>query len=220
MIHAVTHFFLHASPLLIYVIVAVVLMLESSGVPIANNTLLLFTGALASLGHLNIEVLTVVAIAGSIAGACLAYWLGVWGGRGVFLRIATFFRVKADKIAQAERWFQKSGLWMIFFSRMTPYVRPFACFPAGISALPFPRFFVSASVGSTLWCVAMLALGWGLGRRWGVALRMMQQYTIPTVCLVVVAIMLYFFAVYMIKRRFSFNSRFHAAQTAGYSEKE
>jgi len=220
MIHAVTHFFLHASPLLIYVIVAVVLMLESSGVPIANNTLLLLTGALASLGHLNIEILAAAAIAGSIAGACLAYWLGVWGGRKAFLRIAAFFRVKADKVEQAEHWFQKSGLWMIFFSRMTPYIRPFACFPAGISEMPFPRFFISASAGSTLWCIVMLAIGWGLGRRWGVALRMMQQYTIPTVCLVVAAIILYFLVVYMIKRRFSLDSRLRATQTAGYGEKE
>src|SRR5579885_2931222 len=220
MIHAVTHFFLHASPLLIYVIVAVVLMLESSGIPIANNTLLLFTGALASLGHLNIEILTAVAIAGSVAGACLAYWLGVWGGRSVFLRIAAFFRVKADKVEQAERWFQKSGPWMIFLSRMTPYIRPFACFPAGMSGMPFPRFFMIASSGSTIWCVGMLAIGWGLGRRWGVALHMMQQYTIPTVCLVMVAVALYFLVVYMVKRRFHLDSHLRTEPGAGYGEKE
>lgn len=221
MIHTVTHFFLHADPLLICLIVAVVLMLESAGVPIANNTLLLLTGALASLGHLNIWILTIAAIVGSVAGACLAYWLGARGSRQLFLRIATFFRVKADKIEKAELWFQKSGVWMIFFSRMTPYIRPFACFPAGISKMPFPRFFVAALSGSVLWCVVLLAIGWGLGRRWSLALHMMQYYTIPTICLGIGAIALYFFVVYMIKRRLNFNSRLHATQTAtGYSEKE
>ncbi|HLZ55978.1 MAG TPA: DedA family protein [Ktedonosporobacter sp.] len=202
MMHTVTHFFLHANPLLIYLTVAVVLMLESSGVPVANNTLLLLTGALASMGHLDIWILGVFAIIGSCAGASLAYSLGAWGGRRILVRVASFFRIKEEKVTIAERWFQQSGVWMIFLSRMTPYVRPFACFPAGISRMPFARFFVSAAAGSVIWCVALLTIGWNLGKRWGLALQAIQNYTVPSLCVVVLLVASYALLLYWLKRHF------------------
>jgi len=184
---------------MIYLIVAVILLLESSGVPIVNNTLLIFTGALASLGHLNIWLLAMAAITGSIAGACLAYSIGAYGGRQVMLRLAAFFHVDDQKVRMAENWFQTAGVWMIFFSRMTPFVRPFACFPAGISRIAFLRFFIAASAGSFIWCVAMLSIGWSLGNRWKLAISLMQQYTVPTFSGIVVLLVLYGLGMYMVK---------------------
>lgn len=192
--HTVTHVLLHASPLLIYGIVVVILLLESTAIPIANNTLLLCTGALASLGRLNIWLLFVVALMGSIAGACVAYSIGVRGGRGVLLRLTTFLHLDVKKVEVVERWFMTSGLWMVFLSRMTPYVRPFACFPAGISRMPFPRFFAAASVGSCIWCAGMLLVGWYLGKRWIVAVHLMQHYT-PLALLAIVLVVTLCFGV-------------------------
>ncbi len=192
--HTVTHVLLHASPLLIYGIVVVILLLESTAIPIANNTLLLCTGALASLGRLNIWLLFVVALMGSIAGACVAYTLGVRGGREVLFRLATFLHLDVKKVEMVERWFKSSGLWMVFLSRMTPYVRPFACFPAGISRMPFPRFFAAAATGSCIWCAAMLSIGWYLGKRWFVAMYFMQRYT-PFALLAIVLVVLLCFGV-------------------------
>ncbi len=190
----------HANPLLIYVIVALVLLLESTGIPITNNTLLLLTGALTALGHLNIWLLTISAIIGSIAGACCAYTLGKWKGQGILRRIAALFRMDAKKMSIAENWFQKSGAWMIFFSRMTPYVRPYACFPAGISRMSFQRFFIAALVGSIIWCITLVRIGAALGPHWRIALTLLQNYTIPTCVALVLLVVLYFSGRYAIKR--------------------
>lgn len=191
MVYYLTQIILHASPLLVYLLVAVMLLLESSGVPLINTTLLLLTGALASLGHLNIWVLIVTTILGSISGACLAYVIGLRGGRQIFLRLASLFHIDAQKVSMTERWFQKAGVWMVFFSRMTPYVRPFACFPAGISGMPFGRFFLAALAGSTIWCVVMLNVGLALGHRWWLALHLIRHYTVPTLCTLVLVMVLY-----------------------------
>ncbi len=190
----------HANPLLIYVIVALILLLESTGIPITNNTLLLLTGALVALGHLNIWLLTISAITGSIAGACCAYMLGKWKGKGILRRLAALFHVNAKKMSMAEDWFQKSGAWMIFFSRMTPYIRPYACFPAGISRMPFRRFFIAALVGSMLWCFALVRIGAALGPHWRIALTLLQHYTIPTCALLILLVVLYSAGMYAIKR--------------------
>ncbi|HLJ32405.1 MAG TPA: DedA family protein [Ktedonobacteraceae bacterium] len=208
----------HANPLLIYAIVALVLFLESTGIPITNNTLLLFTGALAALGHLNIWILTISAIIGSIAGAWSAYTLGKWKGHRVLQRIAALFHVNTKKMSMAENWFQKSGAWMIFFSRMTPYIRPFACFPAGISRMPFQRFFLAALVGSIIWCFTLVRIGAALGPHWRLALTLIQTYTIPTCATLIMLIVLYFSGRYAITRYL--RSRRHEDGNDGETEEK
>lgn len=190
--HALTDFIIHANPIMIYMIVAIVLMLESCGVPIVNNTLLLLTGALATLGYLNIWILIPVAIIGSISGACLAYVIGAYGSRTTFLHVATILHIDRQKVDITRSWFQKAGPWMIFFSRMTPYVRPFTCFLGGITHMPFSRFGMAALSGSIIWCVVMLQIGMALGARWHVALFLMQRYTMHSLGVLILGIMLYF----------------------------
>ena len=191
----------HTNPLWIYGIVGVFLLLESSGVPIVNSTLLLLTGALASLGHLDIFALALVSIAGSIAGACLAYVIGWYGGARLLRRVGARLRIDTRKIQALEQWFSRAGARMIFFSRIIPYIRPFSCFPAGMARMSFRRFFAAASSGSAIWCVGVLALGWNLGRRWKLALYLMQRYTVPVVLLILLAVAAYCLITRVIKRR-------------------
>lgn len=198
--HPIVHALLHIHPFLIYLLVAVILLLESSGVPITNNTMLLLTGAMASLGYLNIGMLILSAILGSIAGACCAYWIGARGGQQILLRLATFFHVDEQKIRAMDGWLHKSGCWMIFFSRMTPFVRPFACFPAGISHMPIKKLLFAASAGSIIWCTVLPFIGWTLGPRWKIALYFMQQYTLPTLLVAALLLVLYGVVTYGVKR--------------------
>jgi membrane protein DedA with SNARE-associated domain len=190
----------HTNPLLIYVVVGVILLLESSGIPIANSTLLLLTGALASLGQLDIFLLAFASIAGSILGACLAYVIGLKGGARLLHAAAARLPIDTKRIRAVEDLFHRAGARMIFFSRIIPYIRPFSCFPAGMSRMPFRRFFAAASSGSLIWCVGMLAIGWNLGRRWKLALHLMQTYTLPVVLVVVLVAVAYFVVRLAVKR--------------------
>jgi membrane protein DedA with SNARE-associated domain len=174
---------------------------------------LLFTGALVSFGHLSIVNLALASVVGSVTGACLAYYIGGRGGQQILLRLALLFRVDTEKITVVERWFQHSGAWMIFFSRMLPYVRPFACFPAGIAQMNFLRFFCSAFAGSFIWCISMLLVGWNLGRRWELAVAAIQQYTLPALALIVLLLLLYIFCVRQVKRYLQ--TRFRRSSDAG-----
>lgn len=183
----------HLSPLPTCLLVAVFLLLESSGIPIINTTLLLFTGALAALGRVGLTWLMVVAIVGSTLGACLAYVLGRHYGEALLLRVARLLRIDERKVLLAERGFLRAGGRMIFISRIVPYIRPFACFPAGIFAMPFPRFLFAAFSGSVIWCVTMLVLGWELGPRWEVALHLIQSYTLPALGVLLLLAIAYFF---------------------------
>jgi membrane protein DedA with SNARE-associated domain len=207
LVHSVTHFIMHASPLLICVIVAVMLGLESSGIPIVNTTLLLLVGALASMGHISLWELAIATIGGSTAGACLAYIVGKAGGRRALLRLSLLLHIDRHRIQAAENWFQKSGAWMIFLSRMLPYVRPFACFPAGISQMNFTRFLLAALAGSTVWCLAILAVGWSLGRRWGLAVHLIRQYTLPAIGVIILLLAIAIAATCITRKGFGSHSQ-------------
>jgi membrane protein DedA with SNARE-associated domain len=193
------HTYQHLSPLIIYLLVAAFLLLESSGIPLINTTLLLFTGAMAALGRLNLAVLMIVAISGSTLGACSAYALGRHYGEALLLRLARLLRIDAQKVLLAERWFQKAGGRMVFVSRIVPYIRPFSCFPAGISGMPLLRFLLAACSGSVIWCVTFLIVGWELGPRWKIALHLVHDYTLPAVGTLIALAVVYFFA----QRRFA-----------------
>ncbi|WP_069803763.1 DedA family protein [Thermogemmatispora onikobensis] len=194
------HMLLKAHPIVIYSIVALFLLLESCGIPVINSTLLLLTGALVTLGHLDFWPLAGAALFGSCAGACLAYWIGERGGRPALMRLMKFLRIDESKVNVAEGWFQHAGVWMIFLSRITPYVRPFACFLGGISRLNYRRFLLAMLLGSLLWCVVIIRVGMVLGKhwRWGVAL--IQQYTLPA-CLILVAVMVLSLAISRLLQR-------------------
>lgn len=201
MLHTVTYLLWHCNPLLTYSILAFILALESTGIPIVNSTLLLLAGAMASQGHGNIWLLGLASILGSIIGACVAYQIGARGGRQLFLKTATRLHIDAQKVTMLEHWFQRSGVWMIFLSRIIPYIRPFACFPAGIAHTPFSSFFASASIGSIIWCIGMLTIGWNLGARWRIALDLLSHYTLPFIVGLVLLLLLYILAMRAMKSR-------------------
>ena len=175
------HLYHHIPPALIYLRVAALLSLESTGIPVINTTMLLFTGAMASEGHLDLALLICAALLGSTLGACCAYRLGRRYGERLLLRLARLLHIDERKVLFAERWFQRAGGRMIFLSRILPYIRPFACFPAGIYVMPFWRFLAAVASGSLIWCVTILTIGWVLGPRWKLALHLFQAYTLPTV---------------------------------------
>src|SRR5689334_11311965 len=114
----VTHIYQQIPPSCIYLLVAALLFLESSGIPVINTTVLLFTGALTAQGKLGLALLMFSALAGSTLGACCAYGLGRRYGEKLLFRLAHFLHVDEQKMILAQRWFYRSGGRMIFFSRI------------------------------------------------------------------------------------------------------
>ena len=190
----------HSSALLLCVLVTSFLLLESSGIPLLNSTILLLAGALSSLGHANIFVLMLCATLGSITGACAAYFVGLRGGEEVLFALAARLHIETRKVQNAQQWVANAGARMIFLSRILPYIRPFACFPAGISHMPFRRFFLAALSGSLLWCVSVLVVGWALGRKWKEALYIIQVYTLPVILMMVLVVVVFLFVKYGLLR--------------------
>jgi membrane protein DedA with SNARE-associated domain len=171
-------------PLAIYAFIVVWLAAESCGLPLPNELVLLAAGSLASQHIVSPVALVLIATASSVAGASAAYEIGRRGGRAAVLRFGRYIRLDEARLDAVERWFERAGPVAIGLSRITPFVRTVASFPAGMLKLSLRSFLIASTVGSLVWCTVMVALGDLLGSNYTVALRLIERYTIPAIVVV------------------------------------
>lgn len=179
-------------PLAVYAFVLLWLAAESCGVPLPNELVLLLTGSLASQGRVSPFILVGVAVVGSLIGASAAYFIGKIGGRAAVVRVGRYVRLDEKRFASVEAWFARSGTVAIFLSRITPFVRTVASFPAGVLRMPQRNFLLATLLGSLIWCSVLVAIGDALGADYGIALTFIQRYTIPAIIVLVAIIVGYF----------------------------
>ncbi len=184
----------HIPPVAVYLFVFAWLAAESCGLPLPNELVLLLAGSLTvQHGHsLSPVFLAFSAIIGSLIGAGAAYTIGLRGGRAAVLRLGKRIRLDERRLDSVEAWFARTGAVAIFISRITPFVRTVASFPAGMLRLPLRSFLLATFAGSFVWCSAMIGLGSALGANYGVALKLIEQYTVPAIIVLLAVIAGYF----------------------------
>ncbi len=97
---------------------------ESSGIPIPSEATMLFAGFNVSEGRYSLVAAGLVASVANLVGSLIAYAIGYYGRIEAFER-HRWFHVGPAQIARAERWFDRHGDAAVFFSRMLPIVRTF-----------------------------------------------------------------------------------------------
>lgn len=189
---AIQHFVNHLATipaLAVYGFLMVWLAAESCGIPLPNELALLATGSIAAQrgSSLSPVLLVVLAVAASLAGASAAYELGKRGGRAAVLRFGRPFRLDEARLDGVEHWFRRTGPFAIAIARITPFVRTYASFPAGVLELPYASFVIATAIGSLVWCAVMVTLGYVLGQNYLVALHLIERFTLPA--LIVLAVL-------------------------------
>ena len=158
------------------------LMLVDAVLPAASEPVMVYGGALACGAFAAHEVVLFgtalepglaaylgIALAGTIGytiGSVAGWALGLYGGRPLVERHGRWLHMDAEKLARAERWFERYGDITVFVGRITPVIRSFVAIPAGIVRVPLPRYTVLTLVGSAIWCFGLAGIGWALGANW------------------------------------------------------
>ncbi|HEX6796568.1 MAG TPA: DedA family protein [Ktedonobacterales bacterium] len=178
----------------VYAFVFIWLALESAGAPVPNELVLLLCGSItAQRGHgIFPPLLVVIAAVGSLLGAFTSYTIGFRGGRPLVLRIGRRLRLDEERLDRVEAWFARSGIVAIFLARITPFVRTVASYPAGMLRYPLRGFLGASFLGSLIWCAVMVGLGHAFGANYQVALRLIEEYTIPAILVLAALVAGYF----------------------------
>jgi membrane protein DedA with SNARE-associated domain len=140
--------------------------IESAGVPIPGETALITAAFLArpEYDHWSLIQVIVVAAAAAIIGDNIGYWLGRTGGRALIDRWG-FARRYADRaLPPSERFFRKHGAKTVFFGRFIALLRVTAAWLAGISHMPWWRFFMWNAAGGIVWAIGVSILAYVAGK--------------------------------------------------------
>jgi membrane protein DedA with SNARE-associated domain len=134
----------------VYALVGLVIGLESLGIPLPGEIILVSSALLASQhGHIDPVVLGASATAGAIIGDSIGYAIGRKGGRPLLAWLGKKFpkHFSEGHIATAERSFEKWGMWAVFFGRFVALLRIFAGPLAGVLRMPYWKFLIANVLG-------------------------------------------------------------------------
>lgn len=153
-------------PLSVYLLVGLVVMVESLGIPLPGEIVLVSAALLASShSGLNPLWIGVLASAGAIIGDSIGYLIGKKGGKRLFAWAYRKFpkHFGPDHIASAEKMFHKRGMWAVFFGRFVAVLRILVSPLAGSLNMHYPRFLVANALGGIVWAGGTTALIYYLG---------------------------------------------------------
>ncbi|CAM5311443.1 membrane protein [Streptomyces spiroverticillatus] len=150
----------------IYILVGVVIGVESLGIPLPGEIVLVSSALLASQhGEIDPYVLGACASAGAIIGDSIGYAIGRKGGRPLLAWMGGKFpkHFGEAQIVMAERSFQKWGMWAVFFGRFVALLRIFAGPLAGVLRMPYWKFLIANVLGGIVWAGGTTAVIYSVG---------------------------------------------------------
>jgi membrane protein DedA with SNARE-associated domain len=145
-----------------YLVVFFGVMLESAGVPLPGETVLITAGALVHRGALNFGDALFFGILGALVGDQIGYWVGRFGGRPFVLRWGRYLFITPERLGRAEAFFDRHGGRAVFLARFVAGLRIFGALIAGTSRMPWGRFALYNVLGGTVWATAAVSLGYFL----------------------------------------------------------
>jgi membrane-associated protein len=146
-----------------YPLLFLLVMGESSGVPIPGETGLITASVLASQGKLQIEVVIVLAASAAIIGDNIGYLIGRKGGRWALERPGRFYRQRQEVLQIGEPFFERHGPKAVFFGRFILGLRVWASWLAGITRMHWARFALWNALGGITWATAVGLIAYFLG---------------------------------------------------------
>lgn len=149
-----------------YPIIFVLLMLGIFGLPIPDEFLLAFAGALISKGRLHFVPTILSATLGSMCGITLSYVLGRTAGIHLVKKYGSRFGISDEKIKHVHMWFERAGRWVLTFGYFIPGLRHITALIAGTTKLELPVFTTFAYTGGFIWSCTFILLGYFVGVRW------------------------------------------------------
>ncbi|TDO54230.1 membrane protein DedA with SNARE-associated domain [Kribbella sp. VKM Ac-2527] len=149
---------------LAYLVVGLVIGIESMGIPLPGETTLIAAALLASQGDLKLVLVIAAAATGAIVGDSIGYLIGRKAGRGLFERLGRRSKhFSEERIQRAERYFHKYGVWTVFFGRFVALLRIFAGPMAGMLRMPYPQFLVANAAGGIAWSTTIGIVAYNIG---------------------------------------------------------
>lgn len=146
-----------------YAGIFIMMFLESSFFPFPSEVVMIPAGYLAYKGEMNMYLVILFGILGSLAGSLFNYYLAVKFGRRFLIKYGKYFFIEEETIVRMEVFFKDHGHISTFSGRLIPVVRQYISLPAGLARMNIYVFSLYTSLGAGIWVVILALLGYFLG---------------------------------------------------------
>ncbi len=149
-----------------YLGIFVLMLLESTSLPVPSEVVLPFAGYLVSTGTLEFWLVVLLATGAGVIGSLIDYYIGLYLGMRTISNYGSRFFISPEQMARVESLFKRHGGLLIFLSRLIPGIRTLASFPAGSARMSVPKFVVYTALGCFIFDAALVYAGDYLGAHW------------------------------------------------------
>ena len=139
------------------------MFLESTFFPFPSEIIMIPAGYLAYKGEMNLYMVVLMGILGSVSGALFNYYLAMRFGRNFILKYGKYFFIKEETLDKLEAFFLKHGELSTFNGRLIPGIRQLISLPAGLARMNIAKFSFYSGLGAGIWVIVLVAIGYLLG---------------------------------------------------------
>jgi membrane protein DedA with SNARE-associated domain len=172
-----------------------IMLAENLFPPIPSEFVMPFAGFLAARGQLSLFWAIVAGTLGSVVGAIILYYVGLWAGEPVvrvfIRRYGRYWLLSEADLDRTIAFFEKRGEAVVLFARVIPIFRSVISLPAGTSRMPMGKFLLFTTIGAAIWTTVLAGAGVVLGENWDVILGLVRQYERLIIVAVVLAVAIF-----------------------------
>ncbi|UOD34611.1 DedA family protein [Deferribacteraceae bacterium V6Fe1] len=176
-----------------YIGIVLLMALESSFFPFPSEVVVPPAGYLASQGEMNIFLVILAGILGSILGAFVNYYIAYKYGRNLLITYGKYFFINEEKFKKIESFFINHGEISTFVGRLIPGVRQYISFPAGLAKMNLSKFIFYTALGAGIWVVILAYVGYFIGNNIELIREKLHTITIIIIPFIIIIIMLYIY---------------------------
>jgi membrane protein DedA with SNARE-associated domain len=150
-----------------YPTVFVLMLLESTVVPVPSEFVVTPAAYHAASGSLNVFLIVLFATLGADVGASINYFVALYVGRPVIYKFANskwgkMCLLNQEKVEKSERYFDEHGIAATLTGRLIPGIRHLISIPAGLARMNYWKFLLYTTIGAGCWHAILAGLGWYL----------------------------------------------------------
>ena len=147
-----------------YGTVFLLMLLESTVIPVPSELVVAPAAYHSAAGNLDIWLVIFFATLGADCGATINYLAGYYLGRPIIYRFANsrwghFCMLNQKKVEKSENYFNDHGMVATITGRLIPGIRHLISIPAGLAKMSYWRFLLYTTIGAGCWHIILALLG-------------------------------------------------------------
>jgi membrane protein DedA with SNARE-associated domain len=150
-----------------YFTIALLMLIESTFLPLPSEVVIPFAAYKAGQGELNVFIVVLSGTIGALSGSLINYTLAYYLGRPLVYKFADskvgkLFLLSKEKVVHAEEYFIRNGKTSTFIGRLVPGIRHLISIPAGLARMNLRDFMMFTFFGAGIWNIILAIIGYYL----------------------------------------------------------